>query len=176
MTTSRSDTFRRERGKALLRALHLSELELAGAARAFALHQADEQLDRIARLLPDALRNGISMTDIARVTGVSRPTLYELRGRYDRSIGDLRFSLLQAVATRQPVSVDELRTELGKSGELDEVLAEFEKQGLIEYDVAPIGEQDEGLPVLLMAPYGYQTLEEWNFEDMVRADEPEGES
>jgi hypothetical protein len=51
----REARLKREKGKATVRALHLSELEAAGAARARALAEADKQLDRVARLLPDAL-------------------------------------------------------------------------------------------------------------------------
>ena len=84
---SREDTLRHEKGKALVRALHLSELVATSKAREVALHEAEAQFDRIARLLPDALKGGISMTEIARVTGISRPTLYELRARYGGSVG-----------------------------------------------------------------------------------------
>jgi hypothetical protein len=163
MLTNRERTVRREKGKALVRALHLTELAAAGQARSLALHEADEQLDRIGRLLPGALQGGISMTEIARITDVSRPTLYELRGRYGGSIGDVRFALLQAIATRQPVTREELQEDFGETQGFEQVLSEFERHGFIEYDVTPAGaEGHEATLIVLMAPDGYQTLEHWD--------------
>jgi hypothetical protein len=163
MLTNRERAVRREKGKALVRALHLTELATAGRARALALHEANEQLDRIGRLVPGALQGGISMTEIGRITDVSRPTLYELRGRYGGAIGDLRFALLLVIATRQPVSRDELQETLGDQQHFEQVFSEFEKQRLIEYDVEPTEVGDDQL-LVLMAPDGYRTLEEWEFE------------
>jgi len=168
---------RQEKGKALVRALHLSELETAGSTRAVALHEADMQLDKIARMMPLVLESGISITDIGRVTGVSRPTLYELRGRYGVSLGDLRFALLQAIATRQPVTVDALREHFANRLEFDEVLCDIEDQGLIEYGLESVPIEDgegspaaaEETPVLLMTPEGYQTLEQWDFDALSSA-------
>src|SRR3954451_16932134 len=94
-----------EKARALVRALHLTELENAGAARAAALAQADAELQRIAARLPDALDAGISLSEIARVTGISRPTLYELRGRQSDSPRDLTLALLQLIGTRGAVPV-----------------------------------------------------------------------
>src|SRR5687768_12447410 len=95
-----------ERGRAAVRALHLDNLEKAGADRAAALRLVDEHLDRIAQMLPLALQAGISLSEISRVTGVSRPTLYELRGRYADSPGDLELAVLQSVATGGPIGID----------------------------------------------------------------------
>lgn len=168
---------RQEKGKALVRALHLSELETAGRARAVALHEADVQLDKIAHLMPLVLESGISITDIGRVTGVSRPTLYELRGRYGVTLGDLRFSLLQAVATRQPVTIQELKEHFADRPEFDEVLRELDKQGLTEYGIESVPIEDDGsslvvaedTPVVLMTPDGYQALEQWDFDALASA-------
>ena len=80
-----------------------------GAARELALLQAEQQLDRLARLLPNALAGGLSLAEISRVTGVSRPTLYELKARYDDSDADLRLAVLQAVARNPGRSTEELQ-------------------------------------------------------------------
>jgi hypothetical protein len=104
----RETRLKREKGKATVRALHLSELEAAGAARARAIAEADKQLDRVARLLPDALSGGLSLSEIGRVARVSRQTLYELRARYSDSDGDLRLAVLQSVAWMQPTTADEV--------------------------------------------------------------------
>ena len=90
--------------EALVRGLHLSELQAAGAARAVALHQAELELDRVARLLPDALQAGISLAEIARVAGVSRPTLYELRARYGGSVRDTHTCSAMRSRTNWPVT------------------------------------------------------------------------
>lgn len=162
MSASRADKFRYEKGRALVRALHLSELETAGTARTLALHEAEKQLDRVARLLPNAMQAGISITEIARVTGVSRPTLYELQGRYGGSLGDLRLGVLQTIALRQPIANEQLRLLFDERDELAHVLVDLANEGLIEFDAEPTPEGDEA--ILMVTPGGYDALECWDFE------------
>lgn len=145
-----------------MRALHLSELETAGTARTIALHEAEKQLDRVARLLPNAIQAGISITEIARVTGVSRPTLYELQGRYGGSLGDLRLGVLQTIALRQPISNDQLRLLFNDRAELEQVVVDFADKGLIELDAEQT--PDGYVAMLLLGPDGYEALERWDFE------------
>src|SRR5688572_18376446 len=76
-TLHRDIRARSERGKSLLQTLHRNELERAGAARRAAFSEAESQRALISRLLPGAVDAGLSLSEIARVTGVSRPTLYE---------------------------------------------------------------------------------------------------
>lgn len=90
----------RERGKAAVRSLFLAELEDLRHKRTVALREAEEQLDCLARLLPNALEAGISVSEIARAADVSRPTLYQLRGRYSKRAGDLRLTVISVVASR----------------------------------------------------------------------------
>jgi len=164
MTTNREDMLKQEKGKALVRALHLSELSLAGKARALALHEADEQLEKVARLLPDALQAGISITEIARVTGVSRPTLYELRGRHGSSVGDLRLAILQAVITSNAVTGPQLVERLGRpSADIDLVVKDFLEQELLDTEVEQVGE-DEYEQQLYLTAKGLAFLEHWQFE------------
>ncbi len=147
-----------------MRALHLGELERAGEARATALAEADAQLDRIARLLPDALQAGVSLSEIARAAGVSRPTLYELRARYGDSSGDLYLGVLQTVATNPGIAGGELRDRLKQSGDaLKEPLASFVAQGCIVEEVDEDGES----PALVyyLTAKGDAVLEEWRFRD-----------
>jgi chromosome segregation and condensation protein ScpB len=162
MAASRADKFRFEKGRALVRALHLSELETAGTARTLALHEAEKQLDRVARLLPNAMQAGISITEIARVTGVSRPTLYELQGRYGGSPGELRLGVLQTIALRQPIGHEQLRLLFEERDELTQVVVDFANGGLIELDVeqTPDGEET----ILTLTTNGYDALEGWDFE------------
>lgn len=164
MPTNREDMLRQEKGKALVRALHLSELSLAGKARALALHEADEQLDRIARLLPDALQGGISMTEIGRITNVSRPTLYELRGRYGGSVGDLRLAILQAIITNNAVTAEQLVERLGRPrADIDLVVDEFLGGELVEIEPEEVvpGEWEQQLCLTVK---GLAFLEHWQFE------------
>ena len=160
--TDRQERIKRERGKALVRALNLSALEAAGAARAQALAEAESHLDRVARLLPDALRGGLTLSEIARVAGVSRQTLYELRARYSDSDGDLRLAVLQSVAWMQSVTVDELAEHLGRA--YDDVVGtinQFMGEGLI--DIWPRQTEDGYVAEYDLTPDGSRTLEQWVF-------------
>jgi hypothetical protein len=164
MTMSREDTLRHEKGKALVRALHLSELVAASKARELALHEAENQFDRVARLLPDALNGGVSMTEIARVTGISRPTLYELRARYGGSVGDLRLAILQAIIANHAVTVTALSERLGRpSTDIGEVVEEFLKGELLHDEIEEIG-PGEGQQRFYVTSKGLSILEHWEFE------------
>jgi hypothetical protein len=155
---------RREKAQALARAVHLSELQAAGAARALALHQADEQLDRIARLLPDALGAGVSMAEIARITSVSRPTLYELRARYGESERDLTLAVLQAVGSRGPLPVQDLADHLGReTKEILPVIQSFIGDGLVEWAVDAMPPHREEGPGVDITGKGMEALEAWEF-------------
>jgi DNA-binding MarR family transcriptional regulator len=162
-TTDREDMFRRERGKALVRALHLGELQAAGAKRALALDEAEEQLDRIARLLPDALHGGLTMTEISRVTGISRPTLYELKARYGDSVGDLRLAVLQSIALKASTSgeiADRLKRDHSDVGS---AIGEYQRNELVDFEPVEL-EDGEDLEYSLTLK-GLETLEHWQFED-----------
>lgn len=52
------------------------ELMTLGRERADLLTQAAALLPRIVELLPQARQLGLHLTDVASLTGVSRPTLY----------------------------------------------------------------------------------------------------
>lgn len=159
MTPDRIARVRREKGKALVRAMYLAEFQAAGAARAVALDHADEQLDRIARALPNALNAGLSLTEIARSAAVSRQTLYELKARYDPS-GDLYLAVLQSVATREPISISELAEWLRKpTGDITLVVDEFLDQGLMSLALVP-GDED-GSDYLCLTDAGSSRLSEW---------------
>lgn len=164
MVPASEDHGRIERGRALVRSLHLSELQAAGAARAVALHDADVQLDRVARLLPDALSGGLSLTEISRVTGVSRPTLYELRGRYSDAPGDLRLAVLQAIASRGTLTPDALYEVLGgHSPERERIVGDLQEQDIIDFEF-----DDEAFYFLTSA--GFALLEHWTFEELESED------
>ena len=150
----------REKGRALARAVHVSELQAAGAARALALHEAEQQLDRVARLLPDALEAGLSLSEISRITGVSRPTLYELRGRYGGSERDLTLAVLQAVASRGPLTMGELADWLSRDeAEVGRVVRAHIESDRMDWDP----ESRPGSVAVEITSRGLDALEGWEF-------------
>jgi predicted transcriptional regulator len=165
----RRATMQREKGRGLVRALHLSELQAAGAARDLALHEAEQQLDRIAKVLPDALGAGMSMSEVARVTGVSRPTLYELRGRYaDR---DLTHAVFQTIANRGRARQSDLVEHVGRPWtQIQQVLTDLLAQGMLEEDFNE--DQENPAMELWLTEAGFDALEHYKFAE----DEPERES
>jgi DNA-binding phage protein len=164
MTRSeRMAEIRREQGKTLVRAMHLSELQAAGAARAVALNESEQQLDRIARVMPNALNAGISLAEIARNTGVSRQTLYELKPRYDPS-GSIRLAVLQTIATRQPISVHELAERLNRSfSDIEPVVESFVDGKLV--DLATSTSSEDVSDYLYLTNVGSDCLADWWSED-----------
>jgi DNA-binding phage protein len=149
----------REQGKALVRTMHLTEIQAAGAARAAALHEADNELDRVARALAPALAAGLTLAEIARSAGVSRQTLYELKGRYGTA-DDLELAVLQVLATRAPMTLDELAG--GVARELSDVKAVVDDL-LDRRDVRWIGsEAPEGeVEALQLTERGRNALQAW---------------
>ena len=156
----------RERGKSLVRAAHLGEIQAAGAARELALHEADEQLDRIARRLPEALAAGLTISEIARSAGVSRQTLYELKGRYG-SVGDVRLAVLQSVALHWPAFTDEIAAALGRPhDEIESILYAYVCDELVEPDltVERSSVTDEREFAWDLTSAGRDALEQWTSE------------
>ena len=162
---------RRAQRVSAVRKLHLTELAAAGAARALALEEAEEQLDRVARRLPDALQAGLSLAEISRETGISRPTLYELRARYGESASDLRLAVLQTVATRGPAAVDDLVDHIGRAPrEISGVLEELRSENLVDVDVV----DDPPIPLYDLTYDGNETLRRWHFQEDILDSEREG--
>jgi hypothetical protein len=185
--TDRIERIQRQKGRGIVRALHESELANAGAERADALRRAEYQLERIARLLPDALDAGLGMTEIAKLTGVSRPTLYELRARYSDSARDLRLAVMQALLGRETSFPNALPKHLGRPmEEIRPILDEFLEREWIDWDPEN-GEprdlpENHGGPLVVVEaedmdyPFavtmaGYEALEQWKFEDERERDE-----
>lgn len=154
-----TDHVAREKARGAMRGFHLRALEEAGRARAAALREADEQLQRIGRLLPDALDAGISMALAGRVTGVSRPTLYELRVKYGEEASDLNFTVLDTIARRGPLRASELKHRLGDTA-WSRVL-DLQRQDLLELEPEVTPEGDVALVGL--THQGVELLEHWRF-------------
>jgi DNA-binding phage protein len=153
---------RRARGRALVQTLHRHELEEAGAARKAALAEADAQLERIAEHLSGAVRAGISMAEIARSTGVSRQTLYQLQKRH--SAPDLRFAVLAAVAEMSTQTVAELaRATAQEEATVREVVQRLAADGLLAVSAPPTGAERVSLTANgedALAAWEFGTLEE----------------
>jgi CRP-like cAMP-binding protein len=165
MAEQRVDQVRdREKARGAVRGLYLSEFAAIGRRRSAALRAADEELDRLARLLRNAVDAGIGMAEISRESGVSRPTLYQLRARYGATERDLRIAVLQATLERGDAA--EMAEELGIPREqVDSLVAEFEAAGWIRFD------PEEEFSGWALTMEGLHALEEWTFEP---ADEREG--
>lgn len=58
-----------------------AQLRKHGERRARALQAAEEEMAAIAELIPEALAVRLTKSEIAEVTGLSRPTVYELLRR-----------------------------------------------------------------------------------------------
>ena len=153
----------REKARGTLRARYLGEAADIGGRRADALHEAETQLDRLARLLPNAITAGIGLSEIARASGISRPTLYQLRARYSDDPGDIRLGVLQATAEGD-VTADDVATLLERPrAEVVAVLDELEDRGWITKH--PIEYRDgsgrDWVYGLVVA--GLDALEGWTF-------------
>jgi transposase-like protein len=165
-STDRERKLTQARSSSVIKSLHARGLAEAGAARAVALEEAERQLDRIARLLHDALQGGVSMTEIARVTGVSRQTLYELRGRYGDT-ADLRFAVLQSLATQGESTARHVAEHVRRpEAEVEPLLAELVDQGLAGWELGHVDVDFAGgdFECYLTMP-GLRALEEWSFTD-----------
>jgi len=156
----------RERAKAAARSVFLGELADLGRQRGEALQRAEDLADRIARVLPDALAAGIQLTEIGKVTGVSRPTLYSLRARYEVRPHGLHLAVIGALANGGRLHSD-LVEAIGEP--VDDVLTQLERDGEIESRVIDIDEPDDGQPPSPVTAYeltrqGVGVLEDWAFD------------
>ncbi len=165
-----SDHVAREKVRGAMRGFHLRALDEAGRARTAALEEADSQLQRIGRLLPDALDAGLSMSHVGRVTGVSRPTLYELRAKYGEGAIDFNFTVLDTVVRRGALRASELKHRLGDS--VWAHVLDLERQGLLELEPEATSEGDVAL--IGATPQGFELLEHWRFH--IEEREASGES
>lgn len=159
----------RERARAAARSVFLGELAELGQRRKRALQEAEDLADRIARVLPDALASGIQLTEIAHVTGVSRPTLYALRVRYEVRPHGLHLAVIGALANGSRLDSD-LTEAIGQP--LDDVLAQLERDGEIESVIIDIEDEEPGsdgpyagsATLYSLTRQGVGVLEDWEFD------------
>ncbi len=164
-------TMQREKGRGVVRALHLSELRAARAARELAIREADLQLERIARILPNALGAGITLSEVARVTGLSRPTLYQLKARYSDDDRDVVLGVFQTIANVGRATDASLAENLGRQvDEIEKVRKGFLDQGLLDEDFND--NPDDPAMEYWLTEAGFRALEEYRFEGDDGAGEP----
>jgi DNA-binding MarR family transcriptional regulator len=167
----RSVLQQREKARGALRALYLGEAVAIGRRRARALREAEEQLDKLARLLSNAVDAGIGLAEIARVADVSRPTLYQLKARYSDNPVDVRLAVLQATLERD--TVREIAARLGRSvDEVAALLSEFEDRGWVGWEV---DDEDGNEVVWHLGLEGLAALERWTFPEGTEGADSEDE-
>lgn len=164
MATRKEAIRQREQGKAAVRALYLSELEDIGAQRAAALKAAEEQIDRVSRVLQSALDAGFSLSEIARLTEVSRPTLYQLRARQTAAADDIRLAIFQSIANHGVIYEGTLREHLATDpAKFRQALDVMVREGLLTEDFND--DPDEPDMQFALTPAGLAELSNWSFDE-----------
>jgi CRP-like cAMP-binding protein len=170
---SRKNVERREKARGTLRALYLGEAAEIGRKRADALREAEAQLDRLARLLPNAIGAGVALSEIARIAEISRPTLYQLRARYSDDPRALRLGVLQATAAGE-VTASDIAESLGRPrDEVSAVLTELEERGWVNSDPIAYRDGSGGDWGWGLLPLGLDALEGWSFDVQEREEDKE---
>jgi DNA-binding MarR family transcriptional regulator len=145
------------KGRGLLQNVHATELARAGEARQAALDQAEAELERIAEILPSATSAGLSLSEISRITGVSRPTLYDLRRR-SGGTPDADLEVLATLAADGPLREGDLMEATGESvGRIRTALERHDSKGWVERVEGATG------TVFSLTSDGRKALDEWDF-------------
>src|SRR5690348_8144602 len=98
MGLSRDLRRRRARSRSLLQGLSRSALQEAGDRLAAADAAQQAAIDTIAAHLPAAFAAGLTVTQIAELTGLSRQKVYELRKQTGAGSDDLQRQILIRLA------------------------------------------------------------------------------
>lgn len=154
----RERDLRAARAKATVVALYRSELQQAGEARKAALAESDRQLDRIGTFLPGATAAGLSLSEISRITGISRPTLYELLKRGERT-GDPRFDLLAALGGSGPLKLEDLAGAIAKP----EAFVERLVRALVAQEFVGLDREGDPESAYQLTAAGEEALLSWEF-------------
>ena len=115
-------------------------------------------------MLPNALDAGLSLSEISRVTGVSRPTLYELRARYGGHERDLRLAVFQTIASAGRATGSDVTEHIGRpSSDISGVLEQLVDQNLLDVDF----NDDAGNPAMeyRLTDSGFAALEHYRFQE-----------
>jgi hypothetical protein len=100
---------RARNSRLMLQALHRSELTASGDRLKAGREDTQRELQRIGRFLPGARQAGLSMTQISELTGVSRPTLYQLeKDQATQEDRDVPKVILTALGGLGPQTPDQL--------------------------------------------------------------------
>lgn len=144
----------RERARGALRALYLGELADIGDRRRAALADADRQLDKLAHLVLNASDAGISVSEIARMAHVSRPTVYALLPRARDKPRDVRMAVLQATVDASTPAQISKRADWPED-EVVGLLESFAKRAWVE--------QSEDGSTWAITAQGVEAIESWDW-------------
>jgi DNA-binding phage protein len=129
------DRDRRARnGRLALQALHRNELTDSGRRIQQSRDAAQRELDRIAVFLPGARHAGMTMSEISQLTGLSRPTLYELQNRSSTVELDITLAVLSALGGLGPQTAEQLS---GVTKIAEQVLAQA-LEGLVTRELVSV--------------------------------------
>lgn len=157
------DKVRRERNRAraLLAGLSREALEVAGDRIQAAQDQLDEEIDRVAIHVAGAVNAGIPMSEIAKLTGLSRQKLYELKKRGGGDRDDLPYRALAVLAGAGALDSGQLASNLEvDADEIEPVVRSLLTQGWVR----PLITQYQGgasMTLLKLAEPGEAALEDW---------------
>ena len=146
-----------------MRERYADEIERAGQGRRAALDQADTQLRVMKDLLPGAIDAGLPITEIARLSGVSRPTLYDLL-KDSEAEPDLPAAVLAALV-EAPRTSREIGEALGiDNGRASDLMAGLQESGWLE-----AVDGGKALPerAYIATKVGETALRDWEFPEEV---------
>lgn len=92
----------------MLQVLHRNELSESGRRLMAGREETQRELRRIATILPAARYAGLTMAEISRLTGLSRPTLYSLEKRRGTGERDITIAILGALGGMGPQTSEQL--------------------------------------------------------------------
>ncbi len=88
--------------------LHRHELTESGLRIREGREATQRELERIAAFLPGARHAGLTMSEISQLTGLSRPTLYQLQNGHSTDQQDVTRAVLSALGGLGPQTADQL--------------------------------------------------------------------
>jgi DNA-binding MarR family transcriptional regulator len=161
-----SDLHRHQRrtalkSRALIHALYRQALEDAGEKIAQAQAELQGEIDRVGLQISGAVDSGISISEIAGLTGLSRQKLYELRQRQQGNLEDLDMRLLAQLAASGALTPSQLSAQLRvEESTVAQILRELEDEGAVR-PLISFYEGGEETAHLKISASGEEKLERW---------------
>ncbi len=152
------------KSRAVTGALIRQALESAGQRIREAQRDLDRELARIGRNVAGAQAAGISISDVAEMTGLSRQKIYELRDRHGAGMEELSYRILAQLAAGGAQSAEQLAGSLKQDpGPVQSAVGEMLAEGWLR----PLVTQYEG--GASSAVYKLDEAGEVAFEDFLKA-------